>query len=308
MSTNCCAWVLDCCGSVLLCHAAWAQSPVILQQPISKTVWTGCSVSMSVSVTGHGPFTYRWQFNGAPLTNGVISTVAGNGFNGYTGDGGPATNASLESILSISLDAVGNIYLPDATKQVVRRVDTAGLINSVAGGGTNGLGDGGPASNASLHNPGAIIADSLGNWFIPDQVNERTRKVDTNGIITTVAGTGTSGFSGDGGPATNAMLAFPVGTALDALGNLYIADYSNRRVRRVDTNGNIVTVAGDGTFGYAGDGGPATNASFYAPYRLVIDSLGNLFIGESSSRIRVVNSDGIIATSAGNGTTGFSGD
>ncbi|PWU08282.1 MAG: hypothetical protein C5B50_29830 [Verrucomicrobia bacterium] len=284
-----------------------AQVPIITNQPSSRVVWAGCNVAFTVGVSGTGPFSYQWQFNGTNLSNNIISTVAGNGGNGYSGDGGPATNATLGNIQTVSLDKSGNMYLPDGPLRV-RKVDISGIINTVAGGGTNGLGDGGPATNASLGDPSHVAVDDRGNWYIPDLGNQRVRKVDTNGIISTVAGTGTNGFSGDGGPATNANLAFPAGVALDALKNLYIADDSNHRVRRVDTDGIISTFAGNGTNGYTGDGGLATNASLYSPYRLAFNPAGNLFLIDGYPRVRMIDTNGIITTVAGNGTSGFSGD
>ena len=284
-----------------------AQLPSITNQPISRAVWTGCNVTFLVGVSGAGPFTYQWQFNGTNISNNIISTVAGNSTQVQYGDGGAATNAGLSSLLAVSLDSAGNLYLPDDSQQRVRKVDTSGIIRTIAGGGTNGLGDGGLATNASLHNPGAVAVDALGNVFIPDLANERIRKVDQQGIISTVAGTGTGGYSGDGGPATNAALNNPSGVTIDASGNLFIADQSNRRIRKMDTNGIISTVAGNGTFGYTGEGGPATNASMYGPYRVAVDRPGNVFFVDSL-RIRKVDTNGILMTVAGNGANGYSGD
>ena len=160
-------------------------------------MWTGCNVTFQVGVSAAGPFTYQWQFNGTYISNNIISTVAGNSTPVQYGDGGAATNAGLSSLLAVSLDSAGNLYLPDDSQQRVRKVDTSGIIRTIAGGGTNGLGDGGLATNASLHNPGAVAVDALGNVFIPDIANERIRKVDRQRIISTVAGIGTGGYSGD---------------------------------------------------------------------------------------------------------------
>lgn len=288
--------------------ALLAQLPTITNQPANRAVWTGCNVSFSIGASSPGPLSYQWQFNGTNLSNSIITTVAGNGVPSYLGDGGPATNASLELLLALSLDSSGNLFLPDDTtyRQRLRKVDVSGIINSIAGGGTNGLGDGGPATNATLYDPGVVAVDAQGNVFIPDLGNNRIREIDTNGIIWTVVGTGTYGFSGDGGPATNANLASPVAVTLDSSGNLFIADERNRRVRMVDTNGIISTVAGNGTFGSDGDGGPATNASFYLPYRLALGASGTLFILDGN--VRAVDTNGIITTVAGNSTNGFSGD
>jgi len=243
-------------------------------------------------------------------TLGIITTMAGNGTYGYSGDGGPATSASLWLPPDVAVDASGNLYIADSDSQRIRKVDTSGIITTVAGNGTRGYGgDGGPATNASLRYPEGVALDANGNLYIADTRNERIRKVDTWGIITTVAGNGTRGCSGDGGPATNASLRWPWGVALDANGNLYIADMDNHRIRKVDTSGIITTVAGNGTYGYSGDGGPATNTSLWGPYGVAVDASGNLYIADQGNyRIRKVDTWGIITTVAGNGTYGYSGD
>jgi hypothetical protein len=180
----------------------------------------------------------------------------------------------------------------------------------VAGNGTNGCsGDGSPAANAELFWPAGVAVDASGNLFIADGGNNRIREVGTNGIITTVAGNGTRGYSGHGGPATNAELGLPQGVAVDASGNLFIADTYNMRIRKVGTDGIITTVAGNGTLGYSGDGGAATNAELEYPWGVAVDASGILFIADSSNnRIREVGTDGIITTVAGNGTNGYFGD
>jgi sugar lactone lactonase YvrE len=242
--------------------------------------------------------------------NGIVTTVAGNGSTGYSGDGGPATNAALNAPNSVAVDRFGNLYFTDCFNQRVREVHTNGIITTVAGNGSIGYsGDSGPAINASLNYPYGAGVDNSGNVFFGDVANNRLRKVDTNGIITTVAGNGTSGYSGDGGPATNARLNYPTGTAVDSSGNLFIVDQNNNCIRKVDANGIITTVAGNGTPGYSGDGGTATNASLNTPNGVTVDAQGNLFISDYSNyRIREVGTDGIITTLAGNGTAGFSGD
>jgi len=185
--------------------------------------------------------------------SGIITTVAGNGTSGYRGDGGPATNAQLDCVHGVAVDASGNIYITDTGNYRVRKVDPSGVITTVAGNGAWGYsGDEGPATNAQLDWPLGMAVDALSNIYITD--GYRIRKVDTNGIITTVAG-GTWGYSGDGGPAGKAKLNWPLGVAVDAVGNLYIADTYNYCIRKVDTNGIITTVAGLGTTqGYSGDG------------------------------------------------------
>jgi len=234
-------------------------------------------------------------------TNGVITTLAGSGTPGHLGDGGAATNANLYQPTGVVVDGSGNLFIADHFHYLIRKVDTNGIITTVAGGGHNGLGDGGAATNASLYQPSGVAVDALGNLFIADDYNSRIRKVDTNGIITTVAGNGTLSYCGDGGAATNACLNWPVGVTIDAFDNLFIADEFNNRVRKVDTNGIITTVAGGGHNGF-GDGDAATNAYFNLPYGVAVDASGNLLIADSiNSRIRKVDTNGIITTVAGGG-------
>jgi len=300
-------------ASLLLAGRSAAQSPPsVTLQPTnsSTTIPVGSNVTFAVSVTGTGPFSYQWQFNGTNLPNGIITTVAGKATAGSSGDGGAATNAGLWEPIGVAVDATGNLLIADIGNNRIRRVATNGIITTVAGNGTEGYsGDGGVATNAELHSPNGVAVDASGNLFIADALNDRIRKVDTNGIITTVAGNGTGGYAGDGGAATNAGLGFPSGVALDATGNLLIADLGNNRIRKVATNGIITTVAGNGTYGYSGDGGAATNAEFHSPVRLAVDATGNLFVADDwNSRIRKVDTNGIITTVAGNGTADYAGD
>jgi streptogramin lyase len=182
------------------------------------------------------------------------------------------------------------------------------IITTVAGNGTAAYsGDHGHATNASLNVPDGVAADAFGNLFIADTANNRIRKVDANGIITTVAGNGTGGFFGDGGYATNACFSVPVGMALDATGDLYLSDYLNQRIRRVDINGIITTVAGNGALSDAGDGGPATNASLFFPAYLALDAVGNLYITENNL-VRRVDTNGVISTFAGDGGSSGTGN
>jgi sugar lactone lactonase YvrE len=241
------------------------------------------------------------------VSNGVITSVAGNGTPGFSGDNGPATSAQLASPAGVAVDSAGNLYIADTLNNLVREVSN-GVITTVAGNGTPGSGgDGGPATSAQLSAPSGIAVDLAGNLYIADSANNRIRQV-SGGVIVTVAGTGTPGFSGDGGPAVNAQLYAPSGIAVDSAGDLYIADTYNGVVREV-TNGVIATVAGNGTPGFAGDNGPATGAELNNPYGVALDSAGNLYIADTGNqRIRKVTSSGTIATVAGNGTAGFSGD
>ena len=184
------------------------------------------------------------------------------------------------------------------------------IITTVAGSGTNNYsGDGAAATNATLASPSGVAVDAVSNLFIADSANNRVRKVGTNGVITTVAGNGTAAYSGDGAAATNASLSGPRGVAVDAAGNLFIADFFNHCIRKVGTNGVITTVAGNGSGGYSGDNGAATNASLYYPVGVAVDATGNLFIADSLNyRIRKVATNGIITTVAGDGSGGYGGD
>jgi uncharacterized protein (TIGR03437 family) len=249
------------------------------------------------------------------LGQGTISTVAGNSKCCNTADGGLAINTWLPSASGVTVDTLGNLYIWDGSSAKVHKVDGAGKITTFAGNGSFGYtGDGGPATAATLFANGTVTglaADSAGNLYISDGENHVVRKVNTLGIISTVAGTGAPGFSGDGGPATSAQLEFPAGIAVDNAGNLYIADSSNNRVRRVTTAGMITTYAGNGNVSYSGDGVQATTTAVDRPEGLAVDSAGNLYVSETSqSRVRKVNSTGVISTVAGltKKTNGFTGD
>jgi sugar lactone lactonase YvrE len=224
-------------------------------------------------------------------TAGVISTVAGNGTVGYSGDGGAATSAQLWAPRGVAVDSSGDLYIADAGNNDIRKVTPAGIISTVAGvlsaGGYSG--DGGAATGAQLNLPGGVAVDGSGNFYIADTLNQRVRKVTSAGIISTVAGDGTSGYGGDGGSAMSAELSWPNGVALDAAGNLYIADTQNSRVRRVTAAGTISTVAGDGTQGFSGDGGAAVSAELYSETEVTVDGSGDLYIADTlNSRVREV--------------------
>lgn len=247
------------------------------------------------------------------VTAGKIQTVAGNGIQGFSGDGGPATSAELGFALSVAVDGSGNLFITDIANQRIREVASAtGIIQTVAGGGTAGLGDGGPATSATLNYPLGAAVDGSGNVFIADGLNYRVREVSAStGIIQTVAGNGSYyGFTGDGYPATGAELNNPTYLTVDNSGNLFIDDQIDNRVRGVTSDGIIRTVAGNGNPGFSGDGGPAAGAELCAPQSVAADSAGNLFIADGCNyRVReVVAATGIIQTVAGNGTYGFSGD
>ena len=243
-------------------------------------------------------------------TNGIIATVAGGG---PGGDGGAATSATLAEPYGVTLDAIGNLYISDDDHASVRKVATNGIITTMAGEefSPGYSGDGGLATDASLFIPRSVALDTAGNMYIADSQNCRIRKVNTSGIISTLAGNGNAGYFGDGGPATEAWLAAPSGVAVDASGNLYIADGGNNRIRKVNANGIITTVAGNGDTTYAGDGGPATNASLIEPASVAFDVSGNLYIGDTgNNRIREVHFAGdpmlvltnVSATNVGNYT------
>jgi sugar lactone lactonase YvrE len=242
-------------------------------------------------------------------TNGLVQTVAGNGVAGNSGDGGAATNAALDRPVSVTLDEEGNLYIADFGASVVRRVDTNGTISTVAGTGEAGYGgDGGAAASARLSGPSAVCARG-GLLYIADQLNGRVRVVDAGGLIHTVAGSGVAGYGGDGGPATNAALLYPTAVAVAPDGRVLIADRYNNRIRAVSTNGVITTFAGTGDYGFGGDGGAATNALLNYPRGVAVDDLGRVFIADTeNARLRLVETNGLIRTIAGTGNYGYSGD
>lgn len=317
-------------------------------------------------------------------TSNIIATMTSNGTSSYSGDGGVATNAQLNYPSGVAIDSHGNLYIADSANHRVRKVDTAGIMTTVAGNGTERYSDGGEAAtNTPLNYPNGVAIDHSGNLYIIDSYNitdnitdnlyvvlsSRVRKVDTLGIISTLGdwgwgwgwsweefqsygiaidsggslyitdsvgqnidkvettgrlntvvgesynrsprypGFGEEGYRGDSGVATSAQLNDPNGVAIDNFGNLYIADTYNHRIRKVDTAGIITTVAGNGTMGYSGDGAAATHARLNRPTSVAIDNIGNLYIADTENhRIRKVYPSGIITTVAGNGTAGYSGD
>ncbi len=241
--------------------------------------------------------------------NGVVTTVAGNGIYSYNGDHGPARQAAIGNPIGVTAGPDGGFYLVDGFNHV-RKVDASGVITTIAGNGVNDFaGDNGPAIDASLSYPYALAIDKDGGLYINDAGNSRIRKVDANGIITTVIGNGDYGYSGDNGPAIEASLASPSGIAFGPDGSLYIADWGNSRIRKVDVNGIITTVAGNGDYGYSGDGQPATQARLAAPIDVKVGLDGSLYIADGDNyNIRKVDPQGIITTLAGNGIDESSGD
>jgi sugar lactone lactonase YvrE len=241
--------------------------------------------------------------------SGTISTMAGSATAAFKGDGGAAAAASLDTPTGVAVDSAGNLYISDSNNNRIRKVTAAGTISTIAGNGTAGYSGEGAAANAQLDSPIGVALDTAGNLYIADSENHRLRKVTVAGAISTVAGDGSGGYGGDGASATSALLSFPIGLALDSVGNVYISEYDNNRVRKVTPFGLITTVAGAGSPGFSGDDGPAIAAKLFKPYGLAVDSGGNLFIADSyNQRIRKVTPAGVISTFAGNGRNAFAGD
>lgn len=308
-----------------------AALPCLLAQVPGYTITTMPGFAASVQPVGMASDpsgnVYVADWNGLVQKvspGGSITTLAGGAVasGGLVGDGGSATSANLSFPSGVAVDSAGSVYIADTGNNRIRKVSTSGAIATVAGpGSTNGtLGDGGPATSATLSHPASIALDPSGNLYIADTGHNRIRKVSLDGTITTVAGNGlASSALGDGGPATSAALSLPVGIAVDAQGNLFIADSGHARIRLV-ASGTISTVAGNGTSAYAGDGGVATltaiggnpqgiSGGIYFPEGLALDASGEIYIADKANgRIRVVTSDGQISTIAGNGGNPSTGD
>jgi len=258
-------------------------------------------------------------------TTGIITTIAGTGAAGHTGDKGPATSAEIWGAYDVRLDAAGNVYFADANANCIRKITSStGMITTIAGkydstgpavgkydsAGYNG--DGIAATIAKLNYPTGIVLDPSGNIYIADQYNNRIRKVTAStGIITTVVGTGKAGYTGDGNAATNAEISAPARVMLDASGDLYFSDGGNNVIRKVTVSTGIInTVVGTGSAGYSGDGAAATSATLSDPSGIIFDATGNMYIADASNNVirEVIYSTGIITTLAGNGTQGYSGN
>ncbi|MES2701743.1 MAG: T9SS type A sorting domain-containing protein [Bacteroidota bacterium] len=225
--------------------------------------------------------------------SGIISTIAGNGTPGYSGDGGAAAGALLAGPNAMAIDGAGNIYVAEAGNSIVRKISAAGTISTVAGNGTAGFsGDGGAATAATLNIPMGVAVDAAGNIYIADNMNHRIRKVNPAGTISTIAGTGASGFSGDGAAASAAQVSYPEGILADAAGNVYVGDYANNRIRRINTSGIITTFAGNGVGGYSGDGGAPTAAAIGNPTGMAIDATSGAFylVGKQTPVVRRIGS------------------
>ena len=287
----------------------WKHSSLVIQNPNREKIEI---IAQGWTLSSHH---YLSLINSATLYKGdgsvvndnvnvknLLTRVAGGMGGRYCGDGGLATQACIWYPEGVTVDAAGNLYISDTTNHRIRKVDTDGIITTVAGGGDDVGGDGIPATEARLSFPTGSVVDAAGNFYFSN--SNRIRKVDTDGIITTVAGGGNDTL-GDGGLATEALLNNPYGITMDVAGNLYIADCYNNRIRKVDTDGIITTVAGNGTNGYTGDGGFAVEAQINHPRDVAVDSEGNLYFSDSyNHRIRKVDASGIITTIAGSSPAG----
>lgn len=246
--------------------------------------------------------------------DGTITTIAGISYSygGYTGDGGPATAARLNYPSGMAIDRRGNLYFADNGNFAIRKISPSGIISTFAGDGSGDhstRGDGGPATNARMMGCIHVAVDKIGNVYFTDG-NTRIRKVDTFGIITTIAGTSAVGYAGNGVPATSAALYGPCGIVVDTIGNIYFSDQNNGLIRKINTSGIISNFAGQlRTSGFAGDGGPATSAKLSTPAGMAIDRYGNIYVADQGNgRIRKITPSGIISTVAGSGSWTYSGD
>jgi len=241
--------------------------------------------------------------------DGTISTLAGNGYCDFKGDGGPSSDAQLCAPFGVAVAPDGSIYIADSYNQRIRRIAADGTIQTVAGHGpASGFsGDGGAASKAELAFPEGLAFAPDGTLYFADQLNQRIRRITPSGQIDTIAGTGEAGFNGDGLAAKDSKLNYPCSVAVASDGSLYIGDTLNSRIRRLAADGTLTTVAGTGTFGYSGDGGPAVNAQLLSACRFAVATDGTLIIADAY-RVRQVSADGTISTVAGLGTYYYSGD
>lgn len=284
-----------------------------------QAIIAGLNQPSRVALDGAGNLIITDRYNNRirklNLNTGIITTIVGTGVPGFSGDGGPATAAQINSPAQTIVDAQGNLWISDSQNQRIRKVITStGFITTVAGNGAAGYnGDGIAATSAKLYNPYDMIVDAQGNLFFSDRSNNRVRKVDVNtNIITTIAGNGSASYSGNGNAATAAGINNPIGLTADSSRNMYIGDYGNKVVRRIDgVTGIITTFAGTGVIGYSGDGGPANLAQISNAATVEVDKTGNslLITDVNNNCIRRVNiGTGIITTIVGNGISGFAGD
>ncbi|HJT27541.1 MAG TPA: SMP-30/gluconolactonase/LRE family protein [Pyrinomonadaceae bacterium] len=251
-----------------------------------------------------------WKIEPSGRTTVIAGTGMTTGATGLPRNPVLARDVDFASIESIAVDGDGNLLLADSLNHAILKIDARGYLTYFAGNGERGFsGDAGQATQAQLHSPYDVRIDSKGNVYIADVKNHRIRKVDREGVISTVAGTGVAGYSGDGGPAVNAQLNMPYGILLDNDDNLLIADSDNNVIRKVGHDGNISTIAGTGERGYAGDGGPARAAKFDSPQAMAIDKDGRIYVDdEHNNAIRIIEPDGTLRTLVGTKGPGFSGD
>ncbi len=243
--------------------------------------------------------------------DGSSSIIAGTGSRGYSGDGGLAINARLLGAADVAVDNSGNVYIADFVGCMIRKVNPLGIIYTIAGNGQSySTGDGGPAILATVATPIALAIDVNGNLLVAERHGHCVRSISPSGIITTIAGNGEAGFSGDGGPAINASLNQPTDVAVDADGNVYIADCANNRIRKITRDGIITTIAGTKDEGYDADGTPAIHCRLTGPYGIFVDGKKNIYFSDNGNAIiRVINNKGIISTIAGTPQVwGYSGD
>jgi trimeric autotransporter adhesin len=241
---------------------------------------------------------------------GIITTIAGDGIEGFPTDGVQATNSHLAWPIDVAVDGGGNVYISESINNRIRKVSPDGIITTVAGGGvTRDLAHNAIATQVSLWSPDGIVVDSVGSIYFAERFNHCISKVTKDGIISTIAGTGTGGYNGDNVIATDAHLNYPQGIAIDRSGNIYFSDAGNNRIRKINTASIITTIAGIGTWGYNGDNIAATDAQLKAASDIAIDKGGNIYIADPGNQsIRIIDNGGIITTNAGTGVAGFFGD
>lgn len=298
-------------SSQIIATVAGDGQPGVTHAPVAATT-AHIGTPAGVAVDKYGNFyiaEYAYDQITKVTPDGVLTVVAGTSTSGYSGDGGPATDAQLSAPYSVAVDTAGNVFFSDYGNSVVREISASGIIRTVAGTWRGYGGDGGPATDAQLNFPYGVATDPAGNLYIVDDFNFRVRKVSPDGIINTIAGTGEQGYTGDGGPATAAQLSLPIGIALDTGGNIYFTESGNYDIRKISPTGIITTVAGSQMAGFSGDGGAATQARMTNPWGIATDNRGNLYFTDmDNNRIRMIDPAGIIHTLVGNGSNGFSGD
>ena len=313
--------------SLLIAAACWSAPPLSAQGFVTTVAGNGATAyfgegSVATSAGLQGPSGLAVDPSGnvfiadggsriraVAIASGLINTVAGSTTAtpnlGFSGDGGPATSAAMLGIgifQGVAVDAQNNFYFADIGNHRIRKVDANGIITTFAGSGQLIGGSSGQATTVALFDPHGVAVDGQGNVYIADTGHSRILKVSPSGEATSIAGTGVQGFSGDGGAATAAQLALPRNVFVDRNGTVYISDYGNNRVRKIDGAGVITTVAGNGTVLFTGDGGPGPNAGVSGPMGLAVDAAGNLYIADNGhDRIRKVDAAGTITTAVGNG-------